>query len=472
MKKILSLVLVVVMCFALASCSFIEQFLPGNENGGNNENENKPAEIRTTVTKEEWDAAVAEKNFTAEMMLSTLYSQGDMFNKNVQYATVKQTETASFQQNKFVVQSHLAGPETTEEDPEYIVKKGDFFYEVSKEDGVWEGVLEENPENRIISLSVLFKTFSEDEAITFEDFTYNEENESYEYEGTRSLLNNSNFESKPYFALSFEDGKIVRAEISEKSEKTDDDISYAIEISYVFTNFGKTVVDDIPEFTIVEKENNGGNQDAPNNPNQPGTDTPPDQPGTDTPDDPRMITEEQFEALYSIYNYTEFVVQESKVYDATTGEEIVDAASSRSYVNKFTENVVYITTVDGMIYYYVYQNGDWYYVFVPESYVDGDCLTAVNSGENPTFGLMDSAEFTYDDLVFDEEIGAYTVVIEGEGSTEDVYYYIYFENGNIVKIEGEVTIPSDDIVIEVCVTTDISDINTTVIEDIPEFVIE
>lgn len=467
MKKILSLVLVVVMCFALASCSFIEQFLPGNENGGNNENENKPAEIRTTVTKEEWDAAVAEKNFTAEMMLSTLYSQGDMFNKNVQYATVKQTETASFQQNKFVVQSHLAGPETTEEDPEYIVKKGDFFYEVSKEDGVWEGVLEENPENRIISLSLLFETFGGDKAITFEDFTYNEENKSYEYEGTRSLLNNSNFESKPYFALSFEDGKIVRAEISEKSEKTDDDISYAIEISYVFTNFGKTVVDDIPEFTIVEKENNSGDQDAPNNPEDGNAGV-----GDNTPDDPRMITEEQFEALYSIYNYTTVSVQESKVYDATTGEEIVDAAFSRSYVNKFTENVVYITTVDGMIYYYVYQNGDWYYVFVPESYVDGDCLTAVNSGENPNFALMDSAEFTYDDLVFDEEIGAYTVVIEGDGNTSDINYSLYFSDGNIIRIYGETTYISDNLLVETFVTSDILDINTTVIEDIPEFVIE
>ena len=466
MKKILSLVLVVVMCFALASCSFIEQLLPGNENGGNNGNENKPAEIRTTVTKEEWDAAVAEKNFTAEIMLSTLYSQGDMFNKNAQYSTVKQTETASFQQNKFVVQSHLAGPETTEEDPEYIVKKGDFFYEVSKEDGVWEGVLEENPENRIISLSVLFKTFSEDEAITFEDFTYNEENKSYEYEGTRSLLNNSNFESKPYFALSFEDGKIVRAEISEKSEKTDDDISYAIEISYVFTNFGKTVVDDIPEFTIVEKENNSGNQDAPNTPEDGNAGV-----GDNTPDDPRMITEEQFEALYSIYNYTEVGVQESKVYDVTTGEEIVGAAFSRSYVNKYTENTVY-EDINGNICYYVYLNDDWFAVNIPASYVEGDVLTGVIAEDNPNLGLMYDAEFTYDDLVFDEEIGAYTVVIEGEGSTEDVYYYIYFENGNIVKIEGEVTIPSDDIVIEVCVTMHISDINTTVIEDIPEFVIE
>ncbi len=466
MKKILSLVLVVVMCFALASCSFIEQLLPGNENGENNGNENKPAEIRTTVTKEEWDAAVAEKNFTAEMMLSSLYSQGDMFNKNVQYITVKQTETASFQQDKFVVQSHLAGPETTEEDPEYIVKKGDFFYEVSKEDGAWEGVLEENPENRIISLSVLFKTFSEDEAITFEDFTYNEENKSYECEGTRSIFDYANNVTKPYFTLSFEDGKIVRAEVSEKREETADDASYAIEISYVFTNFGKTVVDDIPEFTIVEKENNSGNQDAPNNPEDGNVGV-----GDNTPDDPRMITEEQFEALYSIYNYTEFGVQESKVYDATTGEEIVGNAFSGSFVIKVTENTVY-EDINGDICYYVYLNDDWYAVNIPASYVEGDVLTGVIAEKNPNLGLMSGDEFTYDDLVFDEEIGAYTVSIEGDGNTPDINYSLYFSDGNIIRIDGEITYISNNLLVETFVTWDILDINTTVIEDIPEFDIE
>lgn len=247
MKKLFALILVVAMCFVLGSCSFVESLIsPDNENGDNTNS----TEIRTTVTEEEWDAAMSGKNFTAEVSLSTVHSQGDIFSKNAQYINIKQTETSSLQNNKFVVESNFAGPETTEEGPEYIVKQGDDFYSVTKEDEAWVGNKISNPENVIVSLSYLLENLSEDASFKFEDFTYNEETKAYECEAPISMFGQADEDSAFLVVVYFENGKIVKAEISESAKKTADDISYSVDVRYVFTDFGTTVVNDIPEFTV------------------------------------------------------------------------------------------------------------------------------------------------------------------------------------------------------------------------------
>lgn len=75
----------------------------------------------------------------------------------------------------------------------------------------------------------MFKEFCE-ESITFEDFTHNEENKAYEGYFQMSLPDSSMYdETHIYIALYFEDGRIIKAEISEKSEKSVGGKLYAYE---------------------------------------------------------------------------------------------------------------------------------------------------------------------------------------------------------------------------------------------------
>ena len=244
MKKILSLVLVVSMCFILGSCELLANVFGGN------------TEVRYTATKEEWDAAMAGKNFTAEITLEMTYTSEGRYNKNANYITVKETDTVMMQVTKAVSENNYMDGENTETrelDPDYTILKDGIYYDISKDGDEWVASKIEGGEPPIDSINNILSDTFFDEPFSYEDFVYNEEEKAYEKEVDKDIMGVDDAENLPILSIYFENGKLVKIEISENHTKELDGYSQSAYVSYVFTNIGSTVIDNVPEYVVKEE---------------------------------------------------------------------------------------------------------------------------------------------------------------------------------------------------------------------------
>ena len=191
------------------------------------------------------------------------------------------------------------------------------------------------------------------------------------------------------------------------------------------------------------------------------------------------ITAEEFETSKNIKNYTNVVSTTVKALNLETGEYWIDPETGDDFsteVNtELKSEVACYTTSGGKLsdteYWYVLKDGVWYWVRENTDSTTG--YVGSRADDYTVNGLLENSPFEYDDLVYDEEKGAYKVIQVEEAYS--VEYFFYFENGNPVKmgmsVEFTITIEDQKYKRETFVESNITNIGTTVV-DVPEFTIQ
>lgn len=236
-----------------------------------------------------------------------------------------------------------------------------------------------------------------------------------------------------------------------------------IEDGYLVVNGVKTEYKVLIEDDTTDNTDDDGNTD--NGENDENIDT--------TPKVRTTITEEEFKALMAteIYNYTEINTICSTVYDNVTGEIAIDPATGQLVENRMTsirmstEYAKMFCDFDGSSNWNVLKDGIWYYV---SEYPDGSgkFVGRVNDKERHISLYSWFSYYDYDAFVYNEEKAAYEV-LENENKI-----YIYFENGDMVKIEvTQIDESDEDYTLYMTATVIYTNIGTTVV-NVPEFTIE
>lgn len=214
MKKIISLVLVVVMMvMALTSCNLVDKLL-GKES----------AETRYTITADEWEAAMGMKNYTMEGTTTQSATMGDEKQENVSTSISKYSENAEYYKSVDNGNSN-----------EYynIIKDGKSYRVNVLEDGSTSAYEYEWETS----------AFGEGLDVAFEDLTYDEEKKAY-------IFNINDFVEGTY-EMYFENGKVVKIVMSGSYEMEYSGMKMSVTLSaeMIVSNIGTTVVN-VPEFTV------------------------------------------------------------------------------------------------------------------------------------------------------------------------------------------------------------------------------
>ncbi len=246
MKRILSLILAVLMCFSLclafASCEFF-----GNSDDKDDDSGKK--ETVYTITQDEWDANLEEVNYTADMkmVMEMVYSMGEMEQsmKVSADALIEQTSDSCYQEN--ITKSEYTGSDPQEdEEIGYYQKKGDKVYQISEGKDGWIG---EEYDYSFDPISEVFDSFAE--GITYDDLIYDEEKKVYTYVTNGSYMGMD--EGEINMEIRFENGKIVKIEMVMDYEVAEDGVEVNCDFTCTinFSKLGKTTVE-VPAYEIVE----------------------------------------------------------------------------------------------------------------------------------------------------------------------------------------------------------------------------
>lgn len=251
MKKIVTLLLalsmIIAVSFSLSSCDMVNQNSPDTKedvitvedgylvvNGvkteykvliddenhdntddeGNTENGDNNTEVRTTVTEEEWNANMEQTNFTVSMA------------RTVGTETLKAIYCFTDTNKSY----EMSEPIELKQKFYFTIQDGVEYQVVENEDGSWSGSQCNLVTESLGKLSGFNTTYS--------SWVYDAEKKAYSFEDDDGNIH----------WCYFEDGIIAKYETEEAE----------VSLVLIFSNIGTTVVE-VPEFSIVDSDYNGGN---------------------------------------------------------------------------------------------------------------------------------------------------------------------------------------------------------------------
>ena len=229
MKKIISiLIIAVMMVLSLASCDIINGFLETVTE----------EEVRTTITREEWEAHRSIVNYTTNTSATSSYTYN---NQNVSYTSteiIQSSETAQYV--KYVQLSSLGDEYILEY---YEVMQNNVWYRIEKNenDGKWYA----HATSYDHSASLLPEEFK------FEDLTYDENKKAYVYSQTHDIEDKYEIigSTKITYNYYFENGTLVKL-ILEQS-KVEDNYHAESKTTAILSKIGNTKIT-LPEYTIQD----------------------------------------------------------------------------------------------------------------------------------------------------------------------------------------------------------------------------
>ena len=181
------------------------------------------------------------------------------------------------------------------------------------------------------------------------------------------------------------------------------------------------------------------------------------------------ITAEEWAALENIKNFT---LEMSGTSSYTMGEESMNSTNSRTL--KSTETAMYEK--------YESTDGEEEYTSETYSVIKDDVRYELDQGEDEKWYaseydwevdsllecVTDGTDVTFEDLTYNEEKKAYVYTVTEDGAT--ITYTYYFEDGNLVKLEGVMSGSMDTVTMTATANMVISNIGTTTVT-VPEYTI-
>ncbi len=190
----------------------------------------------TVADSDEWNEV-----FTGEYLTNgTVIVDGNWYQNNVIMPDVANRVVMKSNDTAMVMITTAEG----QTESQYLVKSGEKWYGLSEIQGAWYGA--EMPATIVESY-----TFAGSQGIAFVDkfssLEYDDENHCYLAENF--VLDEEHEIVADYVKIFIENGKLVSMEM-----KTPYDATTYIITSYAFSNYGTTVIDDIPEWTPAPQQ--------------------------------------------------------------------------------------------------------------------------------------------------------------------------------------------------------------------------
>ena len=218
MKKLVSVLLIVCLCFSLLATLAACQNKPAEKETDENTTATKDPDMeqsdpKTTVTKDEFVAALATKNFTVAATGQTGEQVLSIVMKSTDSAIVRNVES----QGIF-----------------YTVQKDGIWYELSEKDGTYIGVFQYGYEPQTLADIMFPLEYKTNLEGLYDKFSYNEE------EGCYYAIGLDVSPSDREYRIYFENGVLSKFRSDEPGNSS----------IGIFSDINKTTVD-IPNFTVA-----------------------------------------------------------------------------------------------------------------------------------------------------------------------------------------------------------------------------